>query len=111
MRRRKTGREGKTQRPNTLKRHNAPKTARRRNFFAAGPQEQTVTLAARHKLPAIYFQRHSVADGGLISYGSDLIEQFRGATLLWVKRTCGKRPICVFTKLYTPEKPPKQPFS
>ena len=38
-----------------------------------------VTLAARHKLPAIYFQRHSVADGGLISYGSDLIEQFRGA--------------------------------
>jgi putative ABC transport system substrate-binding protein len=38
-----------------------------------------VTLAARHKLPAIYFQRHSVADGGLISYGPDLIEQFRGA--------------------------------
>jgi putative ABC transport system substrate-binding protein len=38
-----------------------------------------VTLAARHKLPAIYFQRHSVADGGLISYGPDVIEQFRGA--------------------------------
>ena len=38
-----------------------------------------VTLAARHKLAAIYYQRFFVADGGLISYGPDLIEQFRSA--------------------------------
>ena len=30
-----------------------------------------VTLAARHKLPAVYFQRIFVTSGGLISYGAD----------------------------------------
>ena len=45
-RRNKTGgKEGKTQRPKALKRHNAPKTARRRNFSTAGPQEQISALA------------------------------------------------------------------
>ena len=38
-----------------------------------------VTLAARHKLPAVYPERSFVAAGGLISYGSDLIDQFRQA--------------------------------
>ena len=36
-----------------------------------------VTLAARHKLPAIYFSGRFVVDGGLISYGPDLIDQYR----------------------------------
>jgi GAF domain-containing protein len=49
-RRNKTGgKEGKTQRPKTLKRHNAPKTARRRNFSAAGPQEQISALTRELK--------------------------------------------------------------
>ena len=30
-----------------------------------------ITLAARHKLPAVYFERSFVAAGGLISYGPD----------------------------------------
>ena len=38
-----------------------------------------VTLAARHKLPAIYFHGRFVVEGGLISYGPDLIDQYRGA--------------------------------
>ena len=38
-----------------------------------------VTLAARHKLPAIYFRGRFVVAGGLISYGPDLIDQYRGA--------------------------------
>jgi ABC-type uncharacterized transport system substrate-binding protein len=38
-----------------------------------------VALAARHKLPAVYFQRNFVAAGGLVSYGADLIDQFRRA--------------------------------
>jgi ABC-type uncharacterized transport system substrate-binding protein len=38
-----------------------------------------IALAARHKLPAIYFTRYFVAEGGLISYGADLVEQFRQA--------------------------------
>jgi putative ABC transport system substrate-binding protein len=38
-----------------------------------------ITLAARHKLPAVYNERSFVAAGGLISYGPDQIDQFRRA--------------------------------
>jgi putative tryptophan/tyrosine transport system substrate-binding protein len=38
-----------------------------------------ITVAARHKLPAIYPNRYFVMAGGLISYGVDYIEQFRQA--------------------------------
>jgi ABC-type uncharacterized transport system substrate-binding protein len=37
------------------------------------------TLAARHRLHAIYAGRHYVTAGGLISYGPDLVDQFRRA--------------------------------
>lgn len=36
-----------------------------------------ISLAARHKLPAVYYERFFVAAGGLISYGSDRIELYR----------------------------------
>ena len=38
-----------------------------------------ITLAARHKLPAIYFERNFVAGGGLVSYGPDYLDQYRRA--------------------------------
>jgi putative tryptophan/tyrosine transport system substrate-binding protein len=38
-----------------------------------------ITLAARHKLPAIYLERSFAAGGGLISYGSDYIDHYRRA--------------------------------
>jgi len=38
-----------------------------------------VTLAARYKLPAVYFYTSFVKSGGLISYGPDLITQYRQA--------------------------------
>jgi putative ABC transport system substrate-binding protein len=38
-----------------------------------------ITLAARHKLPAVYFERSFVAAGGLMSYGPDFVDQFRRA--------------------------------
>jgi len=38
-----------------------------------------ITLAARHRLPAVYYERSFVAGGGLISYGYDTAAQFRGA--------------------------------
>jgi putative ABC transport system substrate-binding protein len=38
-----------------------------------------IALAARHKLPAIYFERNFVAAGGLVSYGPDFLDQFRRA--------------------------------
>ena len=38
-----------------------------------------VTLAAQHRLPAVYPYRIYVAGGGLMSYGTDLVAQFRRA--------------------------------
>jgi putative ABC transport system substrate-binding protein len=38
-----------------------------------------ITLAARHKLPAVYFERSFVAAGGLISYGPDLVDPLQRA--------------------------------
>ena len=38
-----------------------------------------ITLAARHRLPAVYSSRTWVANGGLISYGTDILDQFRRA--------------------------------
>jgi len=38
-----------------------------------------VKLAARHKLPAIYYERFFVAEGGLISYGPNIVDQYRRA--------------------------------
>jgi putative ABC transport system substrate-binding protein len=38
-----------------------------------------VGLAARHKLPAIYYERLYVTAGGLISYGPDFVDQYRRA--------------------------------
>ena len=38
-----------------------------------------ITIAARHRLPAVYPFRYHVASGGLISYGPDTIDAFRRA--------------------------------
>ena len=52
-----------------------------------------IALATRYRLPAVYYDRHYVAAGGLISYGSNLVEQFRlGAT--YVDRILkGEKPV------------------
>jgi ABC-type uncharacterized transport system substrate-binding protein len=50
---------------------------------AGGPafvhRDLIITLAARYKLPAIYFERAFVAAGGLLSYGPDRIDMYRRA--------------------------------
>jgi len=38
-----------------------------------------IALAARYKLPAVYFRRYFVNVGGLISYGYDIVDHFRRA--------------------------------
>jgi putative ABC transport system substrate-binding protein len=38
-----------------------------------------IALAARHRLPAVYPQRHYVIGGGLICYGPDPVDPFRRA--------------------------------
>jgi len=42
-------------------------------------RELIITLAARHRLPAIYPYHYHVAAGGLASYGPDVVDQYRRA--------------------------------
>jgi putative ABC transport system substrate-binding protein len=46
---------------------------------AALHRDLIITLAVRHRLPAVYYQRVFAADGGLISYGPDFVDQYRRA--------------------------------
>ena len=55
-------------------------------------REAIVTLATRHKLPAVYFERSFVTNGGLISYGPDLVEQWRGAASYVDRILRGEKP-------------------
>ncbi len=51
-----------------------------------------VTLAARHKLPAVYWDRLLVTAGGLISYGTDIIDQYRRAAAYVDRILKGEKP-------------------
>jgi len=51
-----------------------------------------VSLAARHRLPTVYFQRFFVPAGGLISYGPNLDDQFRGAAEYVDRILKGEKP-------------------
>ena len=51
-----------------------------------------VTLAAQHKLPAVYFNRFFVAAGDLISYGADLLDQYRRAAGCVDRMLKGEKP-------------------
>jgi ABC-type uncharacterized transport system substrate-binding protein len=51
-----------------------------------------VTLAARHKLPAVYFGRFVVTAGGLISYGPDFIDEHRRAANYVDRILKGEKP-------------------
>jgi ABC-type uncharacterized transport system substrate-binding protein len=46
---------------------------------AAVHRDLIVTVATRHKLRAVYYERNFAAAGGLISYGPDLVDQYRRA--------------------------------
>lgn len=47
--------------------------------FTVGKRAQIIDLAARHGLTAIYPYAYFAAEGGLIAYGVDLVEQYRSA--------------------------------
>src|SRR6185436_7407141 len=55
-------------------------------------REQIIRLAARHNLPAVYFERFLVADGGLMSYGPNLAEQYRLAASYVDRVLKGEKP-------------------
>ena len=47
--------------------------------LAVAHRNVIITLAAKHKLPAVYYDRFFASAGGLISYGPDTVDQFRRA--------------------------------
>jgi putative ABC transport system substrate-binding protein len=47
--------------------------------LASVHRDLIIALAARHKLPSVYYERTFVNAGGLISYGPDFIDQYRRA--------------------------------
>jgi putative tryptophan/tyrosine transport system substrate-binding protein len=87
--------------------HNAAEIERAIDVFARDPngglivlpngptvvhRELIIALAARHRLPAIYPFRHFVEDGGLICYGNDLADQYRGAAAYADRILRGEKP-------------------
>ena len=55
-------------------------------------RELITTLAARNKLPAVYYERYFVAAGGLMSYGPDFLDQFRSAASYVDRILRGEKP-------------------
>jgi putative tryptophan/tyrosine transport system substrate-binding protein len=50
------------------------------------------TLAARHRLPAVYPFRYFVTAGGLISYGPDRVDEYRRAASYVDRILKGEKP-------------------
>jgi len=59
---------------------------------AASHRDLIIALAARNKLPAVYFSRLFVANGGLISYGTDFVNQYRRAASYVDRILKGEKP-------------------
>jgi len=55
-------------------------------------RELIIKLAAQHRLPAVYPLRIFAADGGLISYGTDVVDQFRQAASYVDRILKGEKP-------------------
>jgi putative tryptophan/tyrosine transport system substrate-binding protein len=60
--------------------------------LATRHRELIIALAARHKLPAVYFERFLVAAGGLISYGADPVDPYRRAAGYVARILKGEKP-------------------
>jgi putative ABC transport system substrate-binding protein len=60
--------------------------------LSAAHGDLIVALAARHKLPAVYFSRAFVDGGGLISYGPELVDQYRQAASYVDRILKGEKP-------------------
>jgi ABC-type uncharacterized transport system substrate-binding protein len=69
---------------------NAIMTTTSRPFFAE--RKRIVELAGKHRLPAIYFQKEFVDEGGLMSYGVDYDDHYRRAAVYVDKILKGAKP-------------------
>jgi putative ABC transport system substrate-binding protein len=62
------------------------------SLFMQAHRKTVIALAAKHRMPAIYPFRYFAADGGLISYGIDTLDQFRGAASYVDRILKGEKP-------------------
>jgi putative ABC transport system substrate-binding protein len=69
---------------------NAIMTTAARPFF--GERKRIVELAVKYRLPAIYFQKEFVDEGGLMSYGVDFDDLYRRAAVYVDKILKGAKP-------------------
>jgi putative ABC transport system substrate-binding protein len=69
---------------------NAIMTISTRRFFAE--RKRIVELAGKYRLPAIYFQKEFVDEGGLMSYGADFDALYRRAAVYVDKILKGAKP-------------------
>jgi putative ABC transport system substrate-binding protein len=87
--------------PNPMKLENAFKAAKQKYVDAIMPsthrtflaeRKRIVDLAGKYRLPAIYFQKEFMDDGGLMSYGVDYNDLFRSAAVYVDKILKGAKP-------------------
>jgi putative ABC transport system substrate-binding protein len=78
--------------PSILVEKNAGAFLVTQDVFFNSRREKLVTLAARHKLPAIYNQREYAEIGGLMSYGTDFRDGYRQGGVYVGKILGGTRP-------------------
>jgi putative tryptophan/tyrosine transport system substrate-binding protein len=62
------------------------------NAFYGGRVQQFVSLAARHKLPAMYYRREFAEAGGLASYGASVTDAYRQAGVYVARVLKGEKP-------------------
>jgi putative ABC transport system substrate-binding protein len=62
------------------------------DLFTATNRHSIIALAARHRLPAIYPFRYFVASGGLMSYGTELLDTYRQAASYVDRILKGEKP-------------------
>jgi putative ABC transport system substrate-binding protein len=60
--------------------------------FSIEHRALVIALAARYKLPAVYWDREGAVGGGLIAYGPDVLDQYRRATRYVDRVLKGEKP-------------------
>src|SRR5262249_6111268 len=62
------------------------------DLFNATNRQSIIALAARHRLPTVYPFRYFAASGGLMSYGTELLDTYRQAAAYVDRILKGERP-------------------
>ncbi len=60
--------------------------------FTIGQRKEIADLAARHRLPGVYFWKEFVEAGGLVSYGPSFVEMFRHTAIFVDRILKGAKP-------------------